>query len=439
MAGAGRLGDKAQGASDAHGCPGCPHPVVGPAISGSSNVNINSRPALRVDDTGIHAACCGANMWQAAEGSATVFINGKPAVRQNDPTRHCGGQGKLIEGSDNVFIGGASSSAGGGVGSSAGGAAQGGSAGSAAAGSGGAGQQAAQSQAHSDAAGTHAKGPIKLPALTIEGKRPATDSTSTDAAKDAKATGTDDKKKTCNKVELLHLTFSETNTTTPVWHVVGESPLFYRCGLMIDADGSPHAYHPDDRSGLDHLGNAQKNWKKRKKQRQEGKPVEPIRWCGAVTDDGTDHGEPIIQGPNDPAPGFYVSPSALQDHQYARTDPKRYVDAENIPYVSIPPDLESRGVQLGDFATVGYNGQYVSAIVADIGPHHKIGEGSVALAKAIGVPHNARGGGIGHGVTWILYPGSGNGQPRTLDKIEQEASRLFDDWGGADRVRCCLG
>lgn len=112
MPGAGRLGDKAQGTSDAHGCPGCPHPVVGPAISGSPNVNTNGRPALRVDDQGIHAACCGPNMWQAAQGSATVFINGKPAVRMNDQTRHCGGSGKLIEGSDNVIIGGAPSSSG---------------------------------------------------------------------------------------------------------------------------------------------------------------------------------------------------------------------------------------------------------------------------------------------------------------------------------------
>lgn len=106
MPGQGRLGDKAQTQKDAHQCPGCPHPGVGPAIAGSPNVLVNGRPALRQDDVGIHAVCCGANMWSAAAGSQTVFINGKPAHRKDDQTRHCGGSGKLIEGSTDVIVGG---------------------------------------------------------------------------------------------------------------------------------------------------------------------------------------------------------------------------------------------------------------------------------------------------------------------------------------------
>lgn len=102
----GRLGDKSQVPADAHGCPGCPHPAVGPAIAGSANVNVNSRPALRLGDTGMHAACCGPNMWKATAGSGTVNINGKPAHRLGDADQHCGGMGKLIEGSDNVIVGG---------------------------------------------------------------------------------------------------------------------------------------------------------------------------------------------------------------------------------------------------------------------------------------------------------------------------------------------
>jgi hypothetical protein len=68
-------------------------------------VNVNRRPALRVDDPGIHSACCGANTWTATEGSATVFINGKGAHRMGDQNRHCGGMGRLIEGSSNVIVG----------------------------------------------------------------------------------------------------------------------------------------------------------------------------------------------------------------------------------------------------------------------------------------------------------------------------------------------
>ena len=103
---AGRLSDKAQSPADAHACPACPHPTIGPAIMGSPNVLINGLPALRVTDKGVHAACCGANMWTAALGSTTVFINGLSAHRMGDMTTHCGGVGKLIQGSPDVFFGG---------------------------------------------------------------------------------------------------------------------------------------------------------------------------------------------------------------------------------------------------------------------------------------------------------------------------------------------
>ncbi|MEO6773307.1 MAG: PAAR domain-containing protein [Kofleriaceae bacterium] len=91
---------------DAHGCPACPHPGIGPAIKGSPNVLVNSRPAVRVSDNGIHAACCGPNTWVAKQGSGTVFINNLAAHRVGDADQHCGGMGMLIEGSNNVMVGG---------------------------------------------------------------------------------------------------------------------------------------------------------------------------------------------------------------------------------------------------------------------------------------------------------------------------------------------
>lgn len=101
-----RLTDMAKVPADAHGCPACPHTCVGPAIAGSPNVMVNSLPALRLGDPGIHAACCGPNLWATAAGSATVFINSIKAVRQNDKTSHCGGSGQMIMGSANVMTGG---------------------------------------------------------------------------------------------------------------------------------------------------------------------------------------------------------------------------------------------------------------------------------------------------------------------------------------------
>ena len=101
----GRVGDIGFNSADAHGCVACAHPVLGPAIEGSSDVLVNGLSALRDKDPGIHAACCGSNSWKAKGGAPHVFINGEHAFRQDDPTAHCGGNGKLITGSGNVFVG----------------------------------------------------------------------------------------------------------------------------------------------------------------------------------------------------------------------------------------------------------------------------------------------------------------------------------------------
>lgn len=106
MPGAARIGDLSKCDADMHGCPICPHVVQGPAVTGSPNVSINGRPAVRVGDKGIHAVCCGPNTWNATMGSSTVLINNKPAHRKDDMDMHCGGVGKMIQGSDDVIIGG---------------------------------------------------------------------------------------------------------------------------------------------------------------------------------------------------------------------------------------------------------------------------------------------------------------------------------------------
>ncbi len=102
-----RLGDCSQAPVDAHGCPACPHPSpTGPAIMGSPTVFVNGMPAVRKDDIGVHAVCCGPNMWTAKMGSSSVKINGKPAHRVGDMDQHCGGVGQMIMGSPNVIVGG---------------------------------------------------------------------------------------------------------------------------------------------------------------------------------------------------------------------------------------------------------------------------------------------------------------------------------------------
>lgn len=101
-----RVTDQAFNPADAHGCPACPHPVIGPGTSGSPNILVNGLSPLRIGDPGIHAACCGPNSWVVAAGSSSVTFNDIPAARLNDMTTHCGGVGSLKMGSPNVITGG---------------------------------------------------------------------------------------------------------------------------------------------------------------------------------------------------------------------------------------------------------------------------------------------------------------------------------------------
>jgi uncharacterized Zn-binding protein involved in type VI secretion len=105
MPGIARVGDKARAQSDSHGCPACPHTVIGPAVSGSCTVMINNKPALRLGDKGVHASCCGSNTWEVTGSSRSVLIDGLPAARIGDATHHCGAIGTLVEASPDIICG----------------------------------------------------------------------------------------------------------------------------------------------------------------------------------------------------------------------------------------------------------------------------------------------------------------------------------------------
>ena len=80
------------------------------------------------------------------------------------------------------------------------------------------------------------------------------------------------------------------------------------------------------------------------------------------------------------------------------------------------------------------------AIFADVGPHGKIGEGSIALARALGLDDNPRRGGTGNpGIAYLVFPRSGLGQGklRTAKEIRGSALKVFREWGGAKRLKMC--
>ncbi len=198
-----------------------------------------------------------------------------------------------------------------------------------------------------------------------------------------------------------------------------DSPFFFVSHFAVDADGAPNAYHPDD-TGLDALRNA----------------GGPGHWWALVTDDD---GDPVIQRDFDPAPGYFVSTTALEDFSVSDIrDPDRYVDSTTIPYISLPPQA-LRFAHLGDIAMVINltNGKSAGAIIADVGPRRKIGEGSIALARELDIDPDARRGGAEGNILYVIFPGSGDGTPADADEIRRTAEQAFKEWGGTRRAFSC--
>ncbi|MEO5730105.1 MAG: glycoside hydrolase family 75 protein [Byssovorax sp.] len=210
----------------------------------------------------------------------------------------------------------------------------------------------------------------------------------------------------------------------PVWKLPGGSALGFKGKMTIDADGAPNAYHKDDTKGLDRLANAGR----------EGK------WWALVTSDGKPTGKPVVQGPKDPSPGYYVSMTALEDTKKPVKDPRRYVDSTKVAYIALPAGAKEWGAKLGDFAAIidAKSGRIAFAIFADIGPKDTLGEGSIALASALNLPSDPRAGGADSGISYVLFPGSGNGQPRSSEDIDREGKKLFDAFGGRPMMAACL-
>jgi hypothetical protein len=86
--------------------------------------------------------------------------------------------------------------------------------------------------------------------------------------------------------------------------------------MDVDVDGAPNAYGPAGKQTLDVLLNA--HYLNRTNKEIVGYLID-------------DHGRPILQGPNDPFPGYYISETAFTDlENQNERDPWRYVDARKI-------------------------------------------------------------------------------------------------------------
>lgn len=143
--------------------------------------------------------------------------------------------------------------------------------------------------------------------------------------------------------------------------------------MDVDVDGAPDAYGPPGKQALDTLLDAHYL-------NRADKPI-----VGYLIDE---HNRPILQGPNDPFPGYYISQTAFTDiaNQDER-DPRRYVDARKINYVVRGNAARRRGVKVGDFVSVYSKRRRMSvfAIVGDTG-NPTGDEGSLHLLQDLGYP-----------------------------------------------------
>lgn len=172
--------------------------------------------------------------------------------------------------------------------------------------------------------------------------------------------------------------------------------LMFTAGAAVNADGSPRCYGPNN-IGLDYTANG----------------GSPGNWWGVVTHNGQSNGKPIIQSgqaPAQPAKGFYISTTALFRSKYPEKDVRRWIDSETVPHVTLPPQV----IQAVDPVFLGCRcllmnlktGQEVEAVLADVGPKGKIGEYSIAAAKALGLNPSPKNGGTSEKIIQCqIFPG----------------------------------
>jgi hypothetical protein len=185
--------------------------------------------------------------------------------------------------------------------------------------------------------------------------------------------------------------------------------------MDVDVDGAPNAYGPRGKPTLDNLKNA--HYLNRNNR----------EIVGYLTDE---RGRPILQGRNDPFPGYYISQTAFADvgNQNER-DPRRYVDARKINYVVRGDEAQRRGVRVGDFVAVysKRTRRSVFAIVGDTG-NPTGDEGSLHLLQDLGYPfHDGKNDSVENPEVVIrFYP---NSNPKhqfffTQGALDEAAKRL---------------
>jgi len=176
--------------------------------------------------------------------------------------------------------------------------------------------------------------------------------------------------------------------------------VFFMADGDIDADGAngqsggPPAYKADN-SGTEDLANGGMAIR-------NGKVICAQSWARDIVILGADNEPKIFDG------RVIASLTWYRHQDKAANDPAAYVDAETVPYIVVPPLIvqATAGVVRGCKARVTRAGTSVDCVVADRGPRGKIGELSIAAARAIGLRSSPRDGGTElPEILYELWPG----------------------------------
>ena len=176
--------------------------------------------------------------------------------------------------------------------------------------------------------------------------------------------------------------------------------VYFTADADIDADGAngqnggPAAYKADN-SGTELLANGGMMV-------VNGKVKCAQSWARSIVILGSDNEPHVFPG------GIIASTTWYHHPGKPLNDPAAYVDAETVPYIVVPSLIiqHTAGIVCGCKARITWQGRSVECVVADRGPANKIGELSIAAARAVGLPSSPRNGGTERAeVLYELWPG----------------------------------